>query len=350
MDFIFNIAAFIVVISAVVFVHELGHFCFARIFGVRVEVFSVGFGPKIFKYLDSKKTEWRLCAMPLGGYVKMYGDADALSVDDYQKLLNVSDEHKAQSFCHKPILQRSLIVIGGPLANYVLATILFAVVLCFGNISKLTNEVLEVQESSSAHTMGFLPGDVIVFINGVEVKNIEGDLARELAKDDLLIATVKRDGEIYEYGLGVQDLQGIVFVPQLQNFSALESMVKGVKISYKMSSMMLDGIWKMLTGQISSEDLGGPIRIAQYSADAAKQGFVAFFWFIAVISLNIGLLNLMPIPILDGGRLLFYIMEFIFRRPVSRKIQTLSFRLGLIIMMIVMVLATFNDIKGFFNL
>ena len=116
-----------------------------------------------------------------------------------------------------------------------------------------------------------------------------------------------------------------------------------------MSVMMLDGIWKMLTGQIGTEDLGGPIKIAQYSADAARQGSLAFIWFVAVISLNIGLLNLMPIPVLDGGRLLFYIIEFFLRRPVSRNIQSLSFRLGLIIMMIVMVLATFNDIKGSFN-
>lgn len=361
-SFFYSLFWFIIVITPIVFIHELGHFYFARLFGVQVEVFSIGFCKPLFKWKDKKGTTWQIGAIPLGGYVKMFGDENASSVPDQDKIDSLSDEEKQKSFHFKKLWQRFLIVFAGPFANYLLSFIVIATLfIIYGNVN-ITNEVVGVVDNSPAYHAGIKSGDIIVQLDDNKIENFD-DLKRAISLNTgtvVKLGIVREDNfldiniipEIREF----KDLTGNnVKMPQLGlkfehmvfvKTGVVESFILAIKKIYNMSVMMIKAIVQMITGQRGTEDLGGPIKIAQYSVKFAEQGAASIFLFVAMISLNLGLVNLLPIPMLDGGHLFYYVIEGIIRRPINQKIQAIGFKLGFALLMVLMAFAIWNDIKN----
>lgn len=350
---------FLIVLTILVFVHEMGHFLVARYNKVRVEVFSIGFGKELFGYNDRLGTRWKFCAIPMGGYVKMFGEGE--NVEEEEKKRPLTDEEKEVSFHHKRLGQRAAIVFAGPLANFVFAIIVLAGLFYVSGAPSPLASIGTVQTGSAAEKAGILPGDRVVMISGQEVKwfedlrNIVIDnpnvpLSMEILRDDAqltLIATpkvhnIQEDGVEREIGL-----LGVTPNPEMVEYAKLgllDAMIMGADRTYGLTASILDAVGKMITGAVSREELGGPLRIAQMSGQMAQGGVANLVFFLAALSINLGLINLFPIPMLDGGHLLFYLVEAIIGRPLNEKAQEYSFRFGLILVLLLMVFVTWNDI------
>ena len=358
------VVPFLFVLTIVVFFHELGHFLVARWRGVKVVAFSIGFGPEIVGFNDRYGTRWKLAAIPLGGYVKFFGDENAASVPDTEAAAGMSEEDKKVSFVHKPVGSRAAVVAAGPIANFILAIVIFAVI--FMTVGKQTTSarVDTIQPNSAAQTAGFQPGDLVTAINGEKVDNFS-DMQRivSVSAGEPLAIQVERGGvpvtlkatpqlkELKDnfgnvHRLGVLGISRSMAPGDIktQKFGPVPAVVEGAKETWFIVDRTLSYIGGIFAGRESADQLGGPIRIAQVSGQVATAGFVALMHLTAVLSVSIGLLNLFPIPLLDGGHLLFYGIEAARGRPLSERAQEVGFRIGLAIVVMLMIFATFNDI------
>lgn len=353
------VVPFLIILTVLVFVHEMGHFLIARYNGVRVEVFSIGFGPEIFGWTDKAKTRWKFSAIPLGGYVKMFGDANAASIQSGE-LADMTPEERAVAFHTKRLSQRTWIVVGGPLANFV-----FALIVLFGLFSTVGQPftppvVGEVMPESAAEAAGILPGDRIIRLNGTEIERFE-DVQRIVRPsagvpldvvvlrdgEEIMMALVPKQSELVDnfgnrqkIGLMGVTRSGIEYVQH----DVSTAVWRAGKETLELSVATLEAIGQIIVGARSAEELGGPLRIAQLSGQVAESGLVAVLWFMAVLSINLGLINLFPIPLLDGGHLLFYIIEFVQGRPLGERAQEFGFRIGIALVFSLMLFVTFNDL------
>jgi regulator of sigma E protease len=358
------IIPFLFVLSLVVFFHELGHFLVARWCGVRVLVFSIGFGPEIVGFNDRHGTRWKISAIPLGGFVKFFGDENAASVPDSARLAVMDADERAHSFMFQPVAKRAAIVVAGPLANFLLAIVIFAGVFMLYGKQTMSARVDSVQADSAAAEAGFKAGDVVVAINGRPIENFT-EMQRIVGSSagEMLAVTVDRDGsqlvlnakpalkEVKDNFGNVQRV-GILGISRsmapedlkLHPVAPPQAVVLAVQETWSVIERTLGYIGGVIAGREAANQLGGPIRIAQMSGQVASFGFVPLIQLAAVLSVSIGLLNLFPIPLLDGGHLLFYLIEGVRGSPLSERAQEVGFRIGLAIVLMLMIFATFNDI------
>ena len=355
---------FLFVLTIVVFFHELGHFLVARWCGIKVLAFSIGFGPEIVGFYDRYGTRWKIAAVPLGGYVKFFGDDNAASVPDHEAAAAMSEAEKAVSFVHKPVGPRAAVVAAGPIANFVLAIAIFAGVFMAVGKQTTSARVDAVQPASAAQAAGFQPGDLVLAIDGEKIASFS-DMQRIVsisAGEPLNIeverggmhVTVKATPQLRElkdnfgnvHRLGVLGISRSMAPGDIktEKVGPLRAVVMGAQETWFVVDRTLSYIGGVFTGREAADQLGGPIRIAQVSGEVASAGFVALIHLTAVLSISIGLLNLFPIPLLDGGHLLFYGIEAVRGRPLSERAQEVGFRIGLAIVVMLMIFATFNDI------
>ena len=369
------ILPFVILIVIVVFIHEYGHYYFAKRYGVGVTDFSIGFGKEIFGWNDKSGTRWKICVIPLGGYVKFFGDRNVYSQADNEKIIKeYNKEDQDKLFVLKPLYQRALIVFGGPLANFLLAILIFFSVYTFAGKDFTPAVINEVQKDSPAMVAGLKDNDIIVSIDGNKVKSImEVSKFIMMSTDEFINFTVNR----YDQDLNFKVKPNIVeSEDNLGNkinkrmvgikLGAYNNEVNHVKLGpakalfyavnevYYVSVSSLKYIGSMIAGSGDSSQLGGPIRIAKISGQVAEFGILPFISLMAYVSISLGLINLFPIPMLDGGHLMFYAIEKLLGRPLSQKTQEGFFRIGLFLLLSLMFFPTFNDIKDvglfkFFN-
>ena len=366
------ILPFIVLILIVVFIHEYGHYYFAKKFGVGVTDFSIGFGKEIFGWNDKSGTRWKICWIPLGGYVKFFGDRNVYSQADHKEILEkYSEEDQKKLFTLKPLYQRSLIVFGGPLANFLLALVIFFSIYTFVGKDFTPAVINEVQKDSPAMVGGLKQNDVILEIDGNKVESIM-DVSKfiTMSTDEIIDFKVKRSYDELilkvkpnivpgEDNLGNKLNKRIVGI----KLGAYNNEINHVKLGpaqatyhaahevYFVGISSLKYIGAMIFGKADTSQLGGPIRIAKISGQVAEFGILAFISMMAYISISLGLVNLFPIPMLDGGHLMFYAFEKVLGRPLSQKTQEGFFRIGIFLLISLMFFTTFNDLKdlGLFN-
>ncbi|WP_027135353.1 RIP metalloprotease RseP [Geminicoccus roseus] len=349
------IVPFLIILTIVVFVHEYGHFRVARACGVRVDVFSVGFGPELFGWTDKHNTRWKFSAIPLGGYVKMHGDLDAASARSDSA--TVADP---TAFPAKTVWQRAAIVFAGPAANFVFAIVALTFLFVVSGRPFTPPVVGQVVEASPAAEAGILPGDRIVAIDGTPVDSFEQlQTLVSPRPDETVMVLLQREGEEIELPLvpelteftdrfGNEHRVGRIGIGsggiEFRRSSLLTAPVEAVTETWRMIAGTFAGLWEMIVGSRGTQELGGPIRIAQMSGEIAQDGLVPAIWFTAVLSINLGLINLFPIPMLDGGHLVMYAAEAIRGRPLAERAQEIAFRFGLAMVLSLMVFATWNDL------
>ncbi len=360
------IIPFIVLILIVVFIHEYGHYYFAKKYGVGVTDFSIGFGQEIFGWNDKSGTRWKICWIPLGGYVKFFGDRNVFSQADQEKIIQkYSEEDREKLFVLKPLYQRVLIVFGGPLANFLLALVIFFSIYTFVGKDFTPAVINEVQKDSPAMVGGLKQNDIILEIDGNKVKSImEVSKYITMSTDEIIDFKVKRSYNelllkikpktvVGEDNLGNKINKRIVGI----KLGAYNNEINHVKLGpaqaiyhatnevYYVSISSLKYLGAMISGKADTSQLGGPIRIAKISGQVAEFGILAFISMMAYISISLGLVNLFPIPMLDGGHLMFYAFEKVLGRPLSQKTQEGFFRIGLFLLLSLMFFTTFNDLK-----
>lgn len=367
---------FLIILTVLVFVHEMGHYLIAKRCGVRIEVFSIGFGPELFGWTDGSGTRWKFSLIPLGGYVKMFGDADVTSrpaagvkepaagegtggwAEGTTRPL--TEEEKAVSFHHKRLGQRSWVVAGGPLANFLFAFVVLTGFFVFYGQPTTPPVVGEVLADSAADRAGIQAGDRFLSINGSSIErfeeiqrlvqlNLDAPLAIELQRGDeavnltvspTIVEAKDNLGRPYQLArLGVA-ASGTEYV----RFGPLESAWRAVDETFALTGATLKAVSQIVLGTRSADELGGPIRIAEMSGQVAEAGIVSVIWFMAVLSINLGLINIFPIPMLDGGHLLFYAIEAVRGRPLGERAQEYGFRIGLALVVSLILFVTWNDL------
>ena len=366
MEILNFIIPFIVLLTIVVFVHEYGHYYFARKYGVGVTDFSIGFGRELFGINDKNGTRWKFCLIPLGGYVKFFGDRNVFSQAEQAELLkryNESDRKKL--FVVKPLYQRSLIVFGGPLANFILAIIIFTFIYMFSGKDFTPAKISEIQENSPAFSSGLKVNDVITAINSNKISSVlevsthinattnENVEIEVLRNDQELSFIIEPKEVISEDNLGnkvKRKIIGIKISPlnnefDKQKLGPTKAMYYALGETWFVTKTTLKFVGSMFQGKGDSSQLGGPIRIAKITGQVAQFGLIAFLSIMAYISISLGLINLFPIPLLDGGHLMFYAFEKILGKPLSQKTQEGFFRIGLFLLFSLMFFTTFNDLK-----
>ena len=359
------IIPFLFVLTIVVFFHELGHFLVARWAGVKVLTFSLGFGPELAGFNDRHGTRWKISAIPLGGYVKFFGDdSEASTPASSETLASMTAEERAGSFHHKKVGPRAAIVAAGPIANFILAIVIFTCLFTFFGKPSTTARVDKIEANSAAAKAGFQVGDVVTAIDGKTIGSFS-DMQRIVGvrAGDTLNFTIKRGDSTLQlkgtpelrevkdsfgnaHRLGVLGITratapGDVVTERVDPATALWL---GVKETWFVVDRTLAYIGGVFTGREAADQVGGPLRIAQISGQVATIGLAALVHLAAVLSISIGLLNLFPVPLLDGGHLLFYAVEAVRGRPLSERAQEMGFRIGLGLVLMLMVFATYNDI------
>lgn len=359
-----NVIIFLLVLTVVVFIHELGHFLVARWCGVVVKAFSIGFGPEIFGFYDKHGTRWRFAWIPLGGYVKFMDDADAASRPSPEALERMSPEERKSSFHAKPVWQRAAVVAAGPIANFLLAIAIYTGLNLAVGIRVMPAYVESVVEGSPAARAGFVPGDKIVAIDGTSVESFD-DLQRIVAPNagnELIFSVVRgsdtidlkvtpdmreeRDpfGRMFKRGLiGIQRSTS-ADKWQTHSVGPVEAFGRGAKEMWSNVTATVSGLGDMISGRQSAEQMGGPLLMAEVTAKVAGLGIEPLIRWVALISANIGFLNLLPIPVLDGGHLMFYGIEAVRRKPLSDRFQQLGFQIGLALIIALMIFVNFNDL------
>jgi len=355
---------FLFVLTIVVFFHELGHFLVARWAGVKVLSFSLGFGPELLGFNDRHGTRWRISAVPLGGYVKFFGDDTEASTPSAETLGNMTEEERGGSFHHKKVGPRAAIVAAGPIANFLLAIVIFTCLFTFFGKPSMSARVDKVEANSAAAAAGFQAGDIVTAIDGTKIESFS-DMQRVVGTQagERLTFTVKRGdttvtlhgtpqlrevkdpfGNAHKLGvLGItrQTVAGDIVTERVDPATALWLAVKETWFVVDRTMAYIGGVF---TGREAADQVGGPLRIAQISGQVATIGMAALIHLAAVLSISIGLLNLFPVPLLDGGHLLFYAVEAVRGRPLSERAQEVGFRIGLGLVLMLMVFATYNDI------
>jgi regulator of sigma E protease len=369
----------IIVLGILIFVHELGHFLLAKLMGVSVEKFSLGFGPKLIGKKIGE-TEYLLSAFPLGGYVKMFGEGGFIEGGEQDPrpedesaptdataepvLRELTDDEKARSFAHKPVLARIAIVMAGPVFNLLFAWLIF-IVLCMMGVPTVTTKIGEALKYKPAARAGMQKGDVITGINNKPINHWD-QIAEGVAasKGQPLTLSVKRDSQdisftitpeprisknlfgekISGYAIGVASAGEVV----TEYFNPIQAVIKGTGQTWKVIDLTFMSLVKMVQRVVPMDSVGGPIMIAKMAGEQASAGIAPFLAFMALLSVNLGVLNLLPVPVLDGGHLLFYFMEFIFRRPVPQKFREYAQQIGMVLLLGLMALAFYNDIIRYF--
>ncbi len=356
-----NFFSFVLLISFIVFIHEFGHFFVARLCGVKIKEFSIGFGRELVGFTDKKGTRWKICPIPFGGYVKMYGDKNGASIPDSQVIAAMSPEERKKSFIGKSVYQRMAIVVAGPVANFLLAIVIFTFLFKANGLNTVAPIVDEVLPQSAAFEAGLQKSDKILAIDENEVNDFE-DLRQIVlnAGEQPLNFKIERATKIFEvkitpkvqirkdfFGdevkLGTLGVVASEVSHQDLNFG--QSFIQANVETYKISLAIFKALSELITGKRSVDELGGPIKIAKYSGKTVEMGLNAVVWFMAMISINLGVMNLLPIPVLDGGHLFFYFFEAIFRKPLSQKVQKVAFQIGFSLVLSLMLFTTFNDIR-----
>ncbi|AOX16319.1 RIP metalloprotease RseP [Kozakia baliensis] len=350
-----TILAYVLILGVLVFVHEFGHYLAARWRGIKVDTFSIGFGPALYRWHDRVGTEWRLSAIPLGGYVKPHGFEGPDDATPEQKAAWI----EGRTFHDKPVGSRALVIAMGPIFNFGFAILLFTLLFAFAGRPEVKNEVAQVEPNGPAAQAGVKPGDVITHLGTLPVFNFADVQAhaserpgaqttlgiRRGGQDLTLPITLgtvpgtKKHGPTGKIGVVYQMVPGKPLSPP-------QAFVAGVHETWMVSVQTLQGVWQIISGQRSTKELGGTIRIAQMSGQVAQYGFASIMSFMALLSVNLGLINLFPIPILDGGRLVFYIAESIQGRPVSRRVQEISYQAGFALIAGLFLFSTFNDLAN----
>jgi regulator of sigma E protease len=352
---------FLVVLTVLVFVHELGHFAVARWCGVRVEVFSIGFGPELFGWTDRTGTRWKFSWLPLGGYVRMFGQDE--NVIEGQSARPLTDAERAVSFKDKTVGQRMAIVFAGPAANYLFAFAIFTALYAVAGKPEIPPVVGKVFAESPAARAGIAPGDVVARVDGTEIESfsdiqyaVQSSLGEaltiELTRNGAPVSVQVTPGEVKTKDASGKETTfvGLGFAlgdnveSTTQQLSVGESaMVAGDDI-YRATVGTLKGLWQMVAGLRSSEEIGGVLRIAKMSGDVAEVGFVSLIAFSAALSINLGLINLFPVPMLDGGHLVYYAVEAVRGRPLGERAQEFGLKVGLALVLSLMLFATWNDL------
>ncbi|GAB5460906.1 MULTISPECIES: RIP metalloprotease RseP [Hoeflea] len=356
---------FLLVLTIVVFFHELGHYLVGRWCGIKAEVFSVGFGPELIGRTDRHGTRWKLSLIPLGGYVKFLGDENAASQPTGAGASGLSEAERAASFPAASLWRRAATVAAGPVANFILAIAIFAVMFSINGRMIADPVVARVQPASAAEAAGILPGDVFVAIDGVEVEIFDDVQRYVTARPEVpMTISLERGGAIVDVTLTPARTEitdnfgnkmevgriGVITSDDAGNFRVreygpLEAVGEGVAQSWYIVTRTVDYIGNIITGREKADQLGGPIRVAKYSKDMSTIGIGALIQLAAVLSVSIGLLNLMPIPMLDGGHLVFYAIEAVRGRPPGEVAQEWAYRFGLSVVLALMLFATWNDVS-----
>ncbi len=371
MEWLFNIiyyvVPFIVLLGILVFVHEFGHFIVARLLGVSVTDFSIGFGKELYGFADKKGTRWKICAIPLGGYCQFLGDAEASSTSS-DNSISLSKEEQKQAFSFQNPWKKMAIVIGGPAFNYIFAILVFTIL--FASLGKIEFPpvVGEVIKDGPAYNAGIIAQDKILEVNGKKVATF-GDITKEIMLTANPIAEVKlqRGGEVIDLSIELKEMEvdekgqvnkrPMLGVKSLnttevthQPMSVPAAFVEASVETWDITASTLKGVGQMITGKRGADDLGGIIRIAEMTGDITKTNrWLDFFVFMALLSINLGLINLFPIPVLDGGHIVIYLTEIITRKPINEKLKENLFKGGFAIIIALMIFATWNDFVHLFN-
>jgi regulator of sigma E protease len=356
---LYGIPAFLFLITVVVFFHELGHFSVARLFGVRVETFSIGFGRALYSWTDKKGTLWKISWVPLGGFVKFFGDADGASTPDREAAARMNAADRSVAFPFKPLWQRALIVVAGPVANFVLAFVILAVFFMAIGRMLTTTDVTAVTPNSAAAAAGIHAGDKIVSIDGETISGYEeiqqivsvsagirlpivvnrtGHLLTLYVTPRETEITDRFNNKIKVGQLGIMNRSPRTFVrlgPVDAAGAAVSEIRDIISVTFRARSQLFKG---------NASQLSGPIGIAKLSGQVASVSFLALIQLAALLSVSIGLVNLFPIPLLDGGHLLYYACEGVLGRPLGERAQDVGFRLGLAVVLGIFILATWNDL------
>jgi regulator of sigma E protease len=361
-----GLPAFLFYVTLVVFVHEMGHFLMARAFGAKVDVFSVGFGPEIAGFNDRRGTRWKLCLIPLGGYVKFVGDMSATSTPDPEGMEALTSEERKVAFHTQALWKRAATVFAGPFFNFLLTIAVFTVL--FATYGRYVAEpmVANVQPDSPAAVAGFMPGDRFVSVNGVKVETF-ADVQRLVSPNagEALRFVVKRGGEDVTLtatprlteetdALGNKIKVGVIGVvndqtlgqPHVVSYGPVEAFAQATVETWRIIGRTGDFLSRFAVGREDRCQLGGPVKIADMAGKAAQLGFEWLIQLVALLSVGIGVLNLLPIPPLDGGHLLFYALEAVFRRPVSEKVVDIVYKAGLLAVLLFMGFVFWNDLFG----
>lgn len=359
--FWFILVAFVCAIGPLVFIHEFGHYLVAKRFGVGVEAFSIGFGREIFGWTDRSGTRWKVGWLPLGGFVRFVGDMNPASAPANPE--DIPEELRSRSFHLKPVWQRFLIVLAGPMANFLLAILIFAAFFATLGVPRTPNVVEATLRGGAAEAAGIRPGDRIVSIAGRDTSTFEDifsvvmlrpgeQVTMQIERDDkqlILPARIAVDEQKDRFGqrfrigrLGIYGGSRDFVRP-----AAGELIPEAAAYTLSLTRSMIDGLWQIISGRRSVKDLGGPLKIAQIAGQQASLGPFEFIQLLAVISINLGFINLLPVPVLDGGHLFFYAVEAVRRRPVSLHVQDWAFRGGLALILALLLFTTFNDLGSF---
>ena len=355
---------FLFVLTIIVFIHEFGHFIVARWCGIKVLVFSIGFGPELVGFNDRHGTRWKISAIPLGGYVKFFGDENAASVPDANAIAAMNSDERKVSFFHKSVGARAAVVAAGPIANFLLAIAIFATIFSLYGRQETAARIGEVTPDSAAAAAGFQPDDVVLSIDGNPISSFrEMKLLVALSADKPLDIVVDRGGahvtlhatprlgtekDKENAGLGLLGVVQKKPAPEdirTVHFTPVGAVQEAAKETWSVIDQSLTYLARMFVGRASAAQLGGVVRIAQMSGEAASLGFATLITWAGFISVSIGLLNLFPIPLLDGGHLLFYAAEVVRGRPVSERVQEFGFRIGFAIIVMLMIFTLWNDVS-----
>lgn len=358
-----NALWFVIILSIIVFIHEFGHYSVAKISGVKIDAFSIGFGPEICGWNDKSGTRWKICCVPMGGYVKMYGDVNPASMPDEEKMEEMTPEQKKEAFHYKPLSVKAAIVFAGPLANFILAIVLLTFFFSYFGKPITTTELSVVVPESAAFEAKLEVGDIITKVDDSPVKDFS-DIQRFIGLNTGTPVEIEftRNGEVKQttatpkitarkdiFGNEIKAaLLGIqANVVSYEKLGAGLSLIEAVKETYNLSASTLTAIGQMITGQRSAREISGPIGIAKYSGQSAEKGLPTILWFMVIISINLGLVNLFPIPILDGGHLLFYAIEAVRGgKPLAERFQQYGFKFGLALISTLALFSIFNDIRN----
>lgn len=354
-----TLLAFLLVLGPLVLVHELGHYLVGRLFGVKADAFSIGFGKELFGWTDRRGTRWKLSALPLGGYVQFAGDMNAASIPDPANEALPAAE-RAGLFHFKPLWQRSLIVLAGPLTNLVFAVAIFAAFnLAYGRVVA-TPVIAEFTANAPAQAAGLKIGDRIVAVDGTRIESFTEippkilpfpgrTVTMSVERGGRTLDVPVKIGEVIERDrFGNESRIGRIGIgpaaAEVVQVGPVEAVSLGVEQSLGIMKMMGAGIVQIVTGERSVKELGGPIKIAKYSGEQFSLGWAEFVGFVALVSINLAFINLLPIPTLDGGHLAFYAAEAVRRRPLGQRSQEWAFRTGLALVLALMIFVTINDI------